>query len=83
MQQYLNPGGNFNKILDGRSQPWVEDNVSFGAGAVAIAPVKIGSNAIIGANTVVTSDVPANTIFFGVPGGILKERWTEESRRYL
>lgn len=83
IRQNVTFGGNFNRIIDGRSQPWVEDNVSFGVGSVVIGPVKIGSNSIIGANTVVTRDVPENVIVSGVPGRILKGCWPEESGRHL
>jgi serine O-acetyltransferase len=77
-------GGNFSKRSeDGRTQPWVEDNVSFGVGAVVLGPVHIGKNAIIGANSVVTRDVPENMIVLGVPAQIIKERWREETGRKL
>jgi len=78
----LSLGGNYNKRdTNGRSHPWVGDNVSFGIGAVVSGPVRIGSNSIIGANTVVTRDVPENVIVFGVPGKVIKERWPEDSGR--
>jgi serine O-acetyltransferase/putative colanic acid biosynthesis acetyltransferase WcaB len=39
--------------------PVVGDGVEFGAGAVAVGPITIGAGALIGANAVVTRDVPA------------------------
>lgn len=84
VRQNVTFGGNFSKVgRDGRTQPWVGDNVSFGAGAVVLGPIRVGSNSIIGANTVVTRDVPDNVIVFGVPGKVIKERWTEDSGRQL
>jgi serine O-acetyltransferase len=84
IRQNVTFGGNFNKIdADGRSQPWVGDNVSVGAGAVIVGPVKIGSNSIIGANSVVTRDVPENVIVMGVPAQIIKKRWDEATGRML
>ena len=84
IRQNVTFGGNFNKVdEDGRSQPWVGDNVSFGAGAVILGPVRVGSNSIIGANTVVTRDVPEGVIVFGVPAKIIKERWGEGTGRVL
>lgn len=84
VRQNVTFGGNFNKKSeDGRTQPWLEDNISVGVGAVIIGPVKVGSNSIIGANTVVTRDVPGNSIFFGVPGKVIKERWQNDSLRQL
>jgi serine O-acetyltransferase len=84
IRQNVTFGGNFNKATaDGRTQPWVGDNVSFGVGAAVLGPVTVGSNSIIGANSVVTRDVPENVIVFGVPALVLKKRWNEESGRRL
>ena len=84
VRQNVTFGGNYRKAdSQGRTKPWVGDNVSFGAGAVVIGPVKIGSNSIIGANSVVNRDVPENMIVFGVPAKIIKERWEEKSGRKL
>ncbi|MGL4973278.1 MAG: serine acetyltransferase, partial [Culicoidibacterales bacterium] len=38
-----------------------------GAGAKILGPVTIGANAKIGANAVVTKDVPENKIAMGIP----------------
>lgn len=52
IRQNVTFGGNFSKVgLDGRTMPYVGDNVSVGAGAVIAGPVRIGSNSIIGAKT--------------------------------
>jgi serine O-acetyltransferase len=84
VRQNVTFGGNFSKKdSDGRTQPWVGDNISFGVGAVVIGPVRIGSWAIIGANSVVTRDVPENVIVSGVPAIVIKQRWDESSGRKL
>ena len=75
VRQNVTFGGSFNKQDEsGRTQPWLENNISVGAGAVIIGPVKIGSNSIIGANSVVISDVPNNVIVAGSPARVIKER---------
>jgi len=53
----------------------IEDDVSIGAGAVIIAPVKIGKGATVGASSVVTKnkDVPAGETVAGVPAKPLKK----------
>lgn len=84
IRQNITFGGNFKKkSADGRTQPWLDDNISIGAGAVILGPIKVGSNSIIGANSVVTRDVPENVIVFGVPAKVIKERWTESTGRKL
>ncbi len=43
------------------------DGASIGAGAICVAPVKIGTWAMIGAGSVVTSDIPNFALYIGVP----------------
>lgn len=38
-----------------------------------IGNVKIGDNCIIGANAVVTHDIPANTVAAGVPARVIRD----------
>ena len=45
----------------------IEDNVFIGSGAIITKPVSIGSGAIIGANAVISKDVPENAIMIGNP----------------
>ncbi len=45
--------------------PQVGDRVSFGAGSKVIGPVRIGDDVEIGANAVVTKDVPAGSTVVG------------------
>ncbi len=44
----------------------IEDDVVIGAGAVLIGPIKVGRGAKIGANAVVTRDVPAGRTVVGI-----------------
>lgn len=52
----------------------IEDDVLIGANAVILEGVRIGKGAVVGAGSVVTKDVPANTIVVGVPAKIVKEK---------
>ena len=54
---------------------------SIGSGATILCNVKIGENALVGAGSVVTKDVPPNTIVAGNPARILRtiERAAEEN----
>ena len=52
----------------------IYDNVWIGHGAVITKGITIGSGAIIGANAVVTKDVPENAIVGGVPAKLIRYR---------
>ena len=45
----------------------VFDNCIIGVGAIILQGVSIGPNSVVGAHSVVTKDVPANTVVAGVP----------------
>jgi len=47
--------------------PVIGNNVDIGSGAKLLGRITIGNNVIIGANSVVTRDVPANSLAMGVP----------------
>lgn len=49
----------------------VEDGSSVGAGAVLVAPLRVGKHAMIGAGAVVTRDVPAHAIVAGNPARLV------------
>ena len=48
----------------------VKKGASIGSGATILSKVTIGDNAIVGAGSVVTRDVPSNTIVYGNPARI-------------
>lgn len=56
----------------------IGDNVWIGSNASILAGVTIGNGAIIGANAVVTKDMPENTIAAGVPARIIRKVNTKE-----
>ncbi len=51
----------------------VKRGASIGSSAVLLCGITIGENAMIGAGSVVTKDVPANTIVAGNPARIVKK----------
>ena len=51
--------------------PTIGDNVVVCCGAKIIGNVKIGNNVIIGANAVVTKDIPDNACVAGIPARII------------
>lgn len=50
--------------------PVIEDDVTLGAGARVLGPIRVGRGAVIGANAVVLRDVPPGAVVTGVPGVI-------------
>lgn len=58
----------------------VGDNVWIGAQVCVLPGVTIGSNCVIGAGSVVTRDIPANTVAAGNPCRVVKQIDPEESR---
>jgi acetyltransferase-like isoleucine patch superfamily enzyme len=50
----------------------VEEGASIGSNATILSKVRIGKNAVVGAGSVVTGDVPANAVVAGNPARILR-----------
>jgi bifunctional UDP-N-acetylglucosamine pyrophosphorylase/glucosamine-1-phosphate N-acetyltransferase len=63
-----------------KHQTIIEDNVRIGSDTMLVAPVKVGRGSITGAGSVITKDVPSNSLVAGVPAVIKKrlERNDEE-----
>ncbi len=55
----------------GKRHPTIGNNVVIGAGAKVLGPVTIGDNTRIGANSVVISEIPSNSIVVGIPGKVV------------
>jgi len=60
----------------------VGSNVWIGYGACILRGVRVGDNAVIGTNSVVTRDVPANAVVGGVPARVLRMRDAPEALRW-
>ena len=63
----ISPSINSNEQRDIKRHPTLENNVVVGSGAQVLGPVVVGKNAKIGANAVVTRDVPENAVMIGIP----------------
>ena len=63
----ISPSINANDQRQVKRHPTLKDNVVVGSGAQILGPVIIGKNAKIGANAVVTDNVPDNAIMVGIP----------------
>ena len=57
--------------------PVIGDNVYIGRGAKIIGNITIGNNVAIGANCVVTLDIPDNAVVVGIPGKVISYKGSE------
>ena len=55
-----------------KRHPTIGDEVMIGAGAKLFGPITVGSNSQIGGSSVVTKDVPANSVVVGNPARVVK-----------
>lgn len=75
---YRYPGRRIPRPDDGN--PVLGDRVLIGAGAQVLGPVRIGEGAVVGANSVVTRDVPAYHLAVGIPAAIRPRRMPAGAR---
>lgn len=85
---FVNPGSTIGKNCNisqgvtlgranrGRNKgcPTLGDNVYIGPGAVIAGNIRIGNNVAIGANCVVTTDIPDDAVVAGVPGKVISRK---------
>jgi acetyltransferase-like isoleucine patch superfamily enzyme len=60
----------------------VGSNVWIGYGACILRGVRVGDNAIVGTNSVVTKDVPANAVVAGIPARVIRVREAPKRLRW-
>lgn len=73
--QNVTLGGNgklYNGIKTNTGGPVIEDRVKISCGACILGPITIGHDSIVGANAVVTKNVPPNSLVVGY--NIVKEK---------
>lgn len=61
----------------------IGDNVWIGANVIVLPGVTIGENSVIGAGSVVTKDIPANVVAFGVPCKVYREINEHDAEYYF
>ena len=76
----INQGVTLGQVNRGKKKgsPIIGDNVYIATGAKIIGAVKIGNNVAIGANCVVTKDIPNNAVVVGVPGKVISYNGTKD-----
>jgi len=68
-------------LKQGKRHPTLGNRVTVGAGAKVLGPLHIGDDSAVGANAVVTQDVPSDSIATGIPA-VVRPR-TEKQREPL
>ena len=63
----ISPSIDSDSQRDVKRHPTLKNNVVVGSGAQILGPVVVGENAKIGANAVVTKNVPENAVMVGIP----------------
>lgn len=65
-------------LAKAKRHPTIGNRVTIGAGAKVLGPLVIGDDAAIGANAVVTRDVPADHIATGIPASVRPRKQHEQ-----
>ena len=65
-----------------KRHPTLGDHVIVGSGAQILGPVMVGEHARVGANSVVTKDVPSSVTAVGVPARVIMPREKEQARKF-
>jgi len=74
-------GTNPTNGIGGKRHPTLKDNVIIGSGAQIIGPITVGERARVGANAVVTDDVPEGATMIGLKARstlVPAETWLRE-----
>lgn len=51
--------------------PVIEEDVTLGAGARVLGPIRVGARSVIGANAVVLDDIPPDSVAVGMPARVV------------
>ena len=65
-----------------KRHPTLEEHVIVGSGAQILGPVVVGAHARIGANSVVTKDIPSSVTAVGVPARLVMPREKEQVTKF-
>ena len=83
--EYQNPmkpvmyhGNRFTPRNDGQPNLLIDDGTWIGTNVVIVGNVHIGKNCVIGANSVVTKDIPDYSVAAGIPAKVIKRYDFEE-----
>ena len=76
------PSVDSDKQVGQKRHPTIEDGAIIGSGAAVLGPITIGKEARVGANSVVTKDVPASVTAVGIPARVIMPRNKVKAREF-
>ncbi len=68
---------------DARRHPTLENGVIVGSGAQILGPLTIGTDARVGANSVVVKDVPPGVTVTGIPARVVMPKNKRDSQKFM
>ena len=74
----ISPSVNSDNQRGLKRHPTLKDNVVIGSGAQILGPIVVEENASVGANAVVTHNVPKNAIMVGIPAKNINTKITKD-----
>ena len=66
-----------------KRHPTVEDGAIIGSGAQVLGPITVGAGARVGANAVVTKDIPPGVTAVGIPARVIMPRDREKAKEFV
>lgn len=78
----ISPSVESDKQVGQKRHPTIEDGAIIGSGAAVLGPITIGEGARVGANSVVTKDVPASVTAVGIPARVIMPRDKAKAREF-
>jgi serine O-acetyltransferase len=79
----VSPSVNSHEQVDQKRHPTLASDVIIGSGAQILGPITIGEGARVGANAVVTKDIPAGVTAVGIPARVVMPRDKEEAKKFV
>ena len=76
------PAINSGSQIGQKRHPTIRDGAIIGSGAAILGPITIGKNARVGANSVVTKDIPASVTAVGIPARVVMPRDKSKSEKF-
>jgi len=76
------PAVDSDKQVGQKRHPTVMDGAIIGSGAAVLGPITIGKGARVGANSVVTKDIPAGVTAVGIPAQVIMPRDKKKAKEF-